>query len=350
MSTERIQTPLYLDCTFVCRNLAVVPELMGRSQDFKFRGRRIVIALPELSDVDVSQSDDPKANCQSWILVDDVQIPAEYNVYRIKMKVFLNEMPPIHPKMLVLNINQFELLEKAEQDTLNTICNENWKIAVEAYDYWLSVLRWATNSFKIGRSAVVGNASGRSPTLCAMEADKRVWAAPVIFNVEGVHRTSIEEWLIADSVLAAGKEIPPHVALLQDAQEYQQRRDHRRSIIDIAIACEIFLRSRVLSALPAGIPAAIMTSIESTNISQFVVKFFPDLLTADGKSEFKPLSKELTSLFDARNKIMHMDNNDRSTSDQCVRFIALAKKLFGLEKHISSHGVPLTEADPPAAM
>lgn len=117
-------------------------------------------------------------------------------------------------------------------------------------------------------------------------------------------------------------------------------------MIDIAIACEVFLRSRVLFALPAGIPAAIITSIESTNVSQFVAKFFPDLLNACGKSEFKPLSKELTSLFDARNKIMHMDNNERSTSDQCVRFIALTKKLFDLEKHFSPLEGPLSDAAP----
>lgn len=143
-STERVHTPLYLDCAFVCRNLAVVPEIMGRSHDFNFRGSRILITLPEVSDVDDSHSDDPKAICQSWLLVDGAHVPAEYNVYKIKLKVFLNEMQPIHPQMLVLNINQFAWLEQSEQVALNEICNDNWKVAVEAYEYWLSVLRWST--------------------------------------------------------------------------------------------------------------------------------------------------------------------------------------------------------------
>jgi len=346
ISTERIQKPLYLHCNFVCRNLAVVPQLLGRSHNFNFRGHRILITLPKLSDVDESHSDDPQANCQSWLRVDGVDIPAEYNVYRIDLKVFLNEIPQIHPQMLVLNINQFGLLENSEQAALNAICDANSRVAIEAYEYWLSMMRWSTKSFRIGRSAVVGNASGWSPTLCAVELDKKVWCAPNCLTVEGVHRTKNEEWETVSVVLAEGKEIPPHIGLLQDAQEYNRRRDHRRSMIDIAIACEVFLRARVLSALPQGIPAAIRTSIESTNISQFVSKFFPDLLTSTGKSKFSRLSKELTSLFDARNKIMHMDNNERATSEQCVRFIGLANKLFDLDNYIFSSGVPLPAASP----
>lgn len=294
-----------------------------------------MITLPGLTDVGESDCDNVKANCRSWYLVNGVQIPSEYNVYNIDLKVFLAERPKIHPQMLVLNIKQFELIEKSEQVALDEICNANAKLAIEAYEYWLSVLRWSTKSYRIGRSAVVGNASGWSPTLCAVERDKRVWCAPVCLRIEGEHRTKSEEWGIASAMLREGKEIPSHIALLQDAQEYCRRRDYRRSMIDIAIACEIFLRSSVLSALPKGISPTIMTSIESMNISQFVSKFFPDLLNADMKSKFKSLKEELTSLFDARNKIMHMDNNDRSTSEQCKRFLILADKLFDLKLNIS---------------
>jgi hypothetical protein len=338
MSVERIETPLYLHCDFVSRSLAVEPKLLGKAHDFNFRGQRILITLPELSDVDESDSNDPKVYCRSWLRVNGVDVPAEYIVRRIDVKVFLNESPKIHPEMLVLNINQYGLLEDSEQATLNTICEENSRTAIEAYEYWLSVLRWSTKSFRIGRTAVVDNASGWNPTLCAVNHNKRVWSgsASRVYKAEAVHRLRIEEWEAVDTILAEGKEVPPHIVLLQDAQEYNYRRDHRRSMIDIAIACEVFLRSRVLFALPNGISASIITSIESTNISQFVSKFFPEILTETGQTKYRPLVKELTSLFDARNKIMHMDNHERATSAQCERFIGLAGKLFDLDNHLST--------------
>jgi hypothetical protein len=243
----------------------------------------------------------------------------------------VTETPEIHPEMLVRNINQFGLIEKSEQLSLDRICDSTFELAVEAYEYWLSVLRWKTESYRIGRDVIVGNAAGTAPTLCTVEPHKKIWGAPIIVTFEGVHRTTVQEWDAAANILVVRKDIPPHIALLQDAQEYQRRTDYRRSIIDIAIACEVFLRSRVLSSLPNGITPAITASIESINISQFIAKFFPDLLDAKGKTEFKRLSKHLTSLFDARNKIMHMDNNERSTSEQCVKFIDLAKNLFNLD-------------------
>jgi hypothetical protein len=70
------------------------------------------------------------------------------------------------------------------------------------------------------------------------------------------------------------------------------------------------------------------------NISQYVTKFFSELLTEEGRALYQPLNKHLTSLFDARNKIMHMNNHERANSEQCIRFIELAKKLFDLDKFI----------------
>lgn len=331
MINDRIQTPLYLDSQFTCRNFAVHPELIGQRHQFVFRDRVVIVELPQIGDVKDHHANDPKAICQSWIKIEQQLIPTQYEIYCIEVKVYLVETPGIHPKMLVLNINQFEMLDASEQSLLDETCEENFAIAIEAYEYWLSVLRWKTKSFRIGRSAVVGNASGRTPTLCAVQPDKRVWGAPTFITAERTHLTTKSEWEAAAEALKILKIIPPHISLLQVGQEYHYLRDYRRSIIDVAIACEVFLRSRVVSSLPIGIAPAIRSTIEAVNISQFISKYFPDLLTPLGKIKFKKISKNLTSLFDARNKIMHMDNNERCSSAQCVKFIDLAEKLFELE-------------------
>jgi hypothetical protein len=337
MDNDRTQVPLQLWYQFKCDNFSVVPALMGQSHEFEIDGKRAKITLPNVNDLRDDDEDNSKVVCQSWFLIDEKQVPAAYVIRRIDVRIELSEVPNIHPDMLVLPVNQRELITEAEQETLNNLCNIYFDFAVTAYEYWLATLRWKTGVYMIGRTITADNASGWSPRLRTIKSDKEVWANSISINIEWKHETTEAEWIAAKESLQRGEEVPAHIVLLQASQEYHKRRDYRRSLIDIAIACEVYLRFRVLASLPAHTLQPVLSAVEAMNISQYVTKFFPELLSEQGKVEYKPINKELTSLFDARNKIMHMNNNERSNSAQCLRFIELAQRLFQLDDGPACH-------------
>jgi hypothetical protein len=313
---------------------------MGKSHEFEFAESRIIITLPNISEVGDVNSNQPKAVCQAWRPVNGEYIPSNYDIYRVQIKVISNAAPAIHPDMLNLNINQYDLIDKEEQQVLDDLGDSNFNIAVAAYEYWLAVLRWKTGDHQIGREDTIGNAAGKTPRLYTVDTEKAVWASMVVINFGASHKTTLEEWEASEVALKNNEKVPEHIILLQDAQENHQRLDYRRSLIDIAIACEIYLRFKVLSSMPEDLLPSLRVVIESMNINQYATKFFPEILDPDGKATYKSLIKELGSLFDVRNKIMHMHNNDRATSEQCVRFIELAKNLFQLDLNISLQSSP----------
>ena len=340
MTGNRTRIPLQLRCQFRCQRFAVLPALMGKSHEFDFAESRVIITLPNINEVGDSNSTQPKALCQAWRPVNGEYIPSNYDIYRIQIRVTSKATPAIHPDMLNLNINQYDLIDEEEQQVLNDLGNSNFDLAVAAYEYWLAVLRWKTGDHRIGRATSVGNAGGQTPRLYAVDTEKAVWASTVVINFGASHKTTLEEWEACEVALQNSEKVPEHVILLQDGQENHERLDYRRSLIDIAIACEIYLRFKVLSSMPKNLLPSLRLAIEVMNINQFATKFFPEILDIEGKAAYKSLSKDLASLFDVRNKIMHMHNNERATSEQCVRFIDLAKKLFQLDLNISLQSDP----------
>lgn len=333
MSAKKIPTIVYLDSQFFSRNFYVLPELMGQSHEFSFRGHPIMIELPPLESV--NKSDDAAATCHSWFVVDENKIPAQYSIHRIRVKVGVSNPLLLNPDMLIRPMKAFDLLNDEERLVLDDLVDETSAIAIDAYEYWLSILRWISDDYRIGRDAVVGNVTGRNPTLIVLESGKRIWAATVVIKLESERPIPGSAWSKAKNILVAGNQTPSYVSLLHEAKEYHRRGDFRRCLIDVAVSCEVFLRSQVLSSINPDLPTALATAIEQMNISQYVSKFFPEILDSEGKAKFKRIKEELTSLFAARNDIMHMHKNERSTSEQCLRFTDLASTLFMLDQYVT---------------
>lgn len=226
-----------------------------------------------------------------------------------------------------------DLIDSADQVRLEEIgvCANN--IASNAFEYWLSILRWKCDSHRIGRPVVSNNDSGWAAYLSDAKSSHDVWATTTTFRVVMDHIINAHEWNCIQIALEACEKVPTYINLLDDAREYHSRHEYRRSMIDLAIACEVFLRTFVLQQLPSKLDSDISTMISEVNISQYL-KFFPNFLNDDGKVKFKKIKENLTSLFDARNKIMHMAINDRATNENCLRFIDLTKNLFDLQKNL----------------
>ena len=127
---------------------------------------------------------------------------------------------------------------------------------------------------------------------------------------------------------------PTYALIRYDAQESLYHCDYRKSLIELAMACELFLRQMVLKRLPAKLSPTLVEAIEELNINQYVSRHFRGILSEAGTLEFGRLSKELNSLFSKRNKLLHMGESEPATIENCERFLKVARRLHNLESEI----------------
>jgi hypothetical protein len=88
-----------------------------------------------------------------------------------------------------------------------------------------------------------------------------------------------------------------------------------------------------LEAAPAALASEVGHGQVAIDVSKLLSSYVePYLAHALGANK---LTEKTLDSYCARNKIMHMHNNERATQDQCSRFIELANKLFDLDYHIN---------------
>jgi hypothetical protein len=334
MNSTRINIATYLEQIFHTTNLAIEPALLGNKHEFSFQGKKVVIQLPNLQSVSRSRGDDTSATWGYYRVIDGKDTPQQIKIHEIIVRVQLIERINVAPEMMTRPPNAFELMSEAEQSILNQTAEDAHEFAKEAFAHWTAVVRWVSRKFTIGRPFVSFGSIIHTPVLRVAENDHRIWAPPTVISVNGTPTLTQDIWDRAKENLNRSEPVPQYISLLQDAEYYAECNDYRRSIIEVAIACEIFLRQKVIESLPTTLSKNLSTAVEELNVSQYINKHFPALLSDAGQGEMKALKKDLTSLFDLRNKIMHMDNSERASAHECSRFCGMAWRLFSLINHI----------------
>ncbi|MGF6265033.1 hypothetical protein OKW49_005961 [Paraburkholderia youngii] len=315
-SWDRFSTP----------NLDIEYNLIGRSHTFSYMGATVILSLPNHERMGEGRDD---GYVHEWRTVDGGEnIPRKAFVFVADVCVQRGDGVALPAEVLERHPNAFDLISKDDQKTLNGLVVESSDIASNAFEYWLSIMRWKSGDYRIGRPGIP-NTTQWSTYLRESGSLKRVWIGPHVIQVPASHAVTENDWETVQLALQTSTEVPIHIKFFDDAQEAFGRHEFRRSIIDLAIACEIFMRTMVLRRIPSDLDPDVRVMLEEANINQYVRKFFPNLLTEEGKKRFKGLANDhLGSLFDARNKIMHMAEGTRATGENCFRFSRAAQTLF----------------------
>ena len=122
------------------------------------------------------------------------------------------------------------------------------------------------------------------------------------------------------------------IVLLQDAKHCIDVDDFRRALVDLCMACEVFLRSTVVDALPLGVQEDAVRLIEEANINQFISHLYPALLTDAAREQYKrSIKDDLQSLFSRRNKLMHVAELEGVNRQTCEKYQKAVDALFRLE-------------------
>ncbi|MBP7573036.1 MAG: hypothetical protein KA777_03575 [Rhodoferax sp.] len=293
---------------------------------FPFDRAEIEIQLPACKEVDRDNRHDQVAGVTSWSA--DGQ-PIKYEIYKVDVIVRLKQCIPLPAKVLDVTANAFELISEQQQRELEDISKEHGRLAESAIEYWLSVLRWKTDDYRISRPYFASGQGDWNVRLFDDTSQKKVWVQSSTAHAGGFHRVTHDEWLDTETHLTHKNSVPIYISLKHDAAKFLAIGDYRRSIIDLAVSCETFLRNTVLGTLPAQLNPALRSFIEEVNINRFVTNFLPSALKNDAAELYKKqLQPELVLLFKTRNKVMHQANNIAANAEDCAGFLGVLNKLF----------------------
>lgn len=312
---------------FKTRALALEPELMGSAISFVRDGFNITIKVPPLERVGEEHEDDAPASRGAWNSNTGEVI--YYHVHEIDVITLCPSEIALPDVVLTKRPNAYESIDSGTQAKLSSMAGAAEGVASSAFEYWIALLRWTTGSHRIGREVRVGSASGWSTYLHDSATDKPVWVQGSTFVIQGAHRVTVDEWRQALDHAVSAREPPMHVVLLGDARHCIDVGDYRRALVDLSVACEVYLRTVVLDSLPPGVQEEITRLIEEANINQFVAHLFPALLSGPAQQQYKKTTKpDLSALLARRNKLLHVAELEGATRESCERFRGAAEALF----------------------
>jgi hypothetical protein len=257
--------------------------------------------------------------------------PRNYEILKVDIEVSRGSRLVFPLEVLSQPPNAFELFSEAEQTHLNEVSSQYQQVAERTFEYWIRIVRWTCDDFRLGRDRSEGFHSGWGTRLADVETGKHVWIPTAIFHAQSYRTVSPQEWDAIQQSLSAGLYPLAYIEHKHDAEEYIERGDYRRALVDLAVACELFLRAMVIRRLPAELNDKFKKFIEDGNINQYVNQFFQEIVNEVGNRQFKKIQPELRSLFGRRNDLLHLGKADGSNRHLCERFLKATKELLALE-------------------
>ena len=310
--------------------LSVAPSLMGEAMTFNHKGSVVTVSIPPLSAL--GDLHDEKA----LVTRGAYHVGGEtfyFDIHAVDVETVCAAEMDLPASLLEQPNNAYGLIDKSQQQQLDQIAEQAGDLAASALDYWISLVRWVTGFCPVGREIRIGKESGWATYLHDQVSLKPVWAETRTLIVKAARHVTTEEWSRVQEHANASDVPPMHIVLLAEAKHCADEGDLRRAIVDMSVACEVYLRTAVLGVLPYGILPEALKQIENSNINQYIGQMFPALLTDEAKAEYKKsIKEELTSLFDRRNKIMHVAETGNLTHEHCVRYQQALQALFKLPR------------------
>jgi hypothetical protein len=328
MSKEKCKVEVKSWNRFKISSFAVEPEVLGNEHCFPFLDATVTVKIPTIDKVDRGKNYDNVATV-GWRA--DNNEPIDFRIYKVDVEVSIPVAAVLPEEALNRHPNAVDLFSQAEQNSLMKIAERHEDIAEKSFEYWVRMLRWLRDDSRIGRYEVGSFHSGWSTYLVNAETNKRFWASGQTFYAIGYKALNVGDWEKLQVELSKGTQPPIHMEFKLDAEERIKLGDYNRSLVDMAIACETFLRFVVFQHLPKELNSKLTEYIEEANISQYMNKFFPKVLDEATNKQFNKIKSNLFSLFERRNKLVHLGKSQGIDEQLCRKFLKTTQMLLSME-------------------
>jgi hypothetical protein len=311
---------------FITRNLSVAADVMGSVHEFDFETFHVKVRLPKQEDAQRDEGFDEVARLTSWKA--STKEPLVYDVAKVDVNVLHTGLINVPEEALSNPPNQYEHFTDRQKNTVEDMCNRFSGIAERAFQYWVEILRWVSSNAMIGQPDISGFESGWSTYLMDVSTGHRVWGSSHTIVVHLQSEITKEYWKKAEEHLNNGDTLPLHLRFFHDAKASKRNGQYEKAIIELAMACEIYLRYQVFEFIPESTPQELKKYIEEANINKYVSQFFNSLVPESKRSAYKKIAKDISSLMSRRNSYVHMGELHDADERLCCRFIDTTEELF----------------------
>jgi hypothetical protein len=315
---------------FITRDLVVSPELLGLACEFQFEKGRIRIEIPTADSLTDNEANDSALKISSYKEKNGRKIPVGIAVNSVDVLVYLNRRVNLPKEVLTRHPNPIDLLSREQQKLLDELTTTHYDVASRAFDLWVKTLRWKSGKGIIGRPEVHGFESGWSTYLLDKTTKWRFWATPLRLTITLHEPIALSVWNEVVKSLQLGQKPPVYIDLMFDGIEQFKLGDLQRSVVDLAVACESYMRARVRQNLPSGLTDVVLKYIDEAPIRRVLDNLFEDTLSNAQTRILKSIRSTLHQLFNARNDILHSGHKGDLKSDDCKKYIEATKKLIAI--------------------
>jgi len=298
--------------------------------EFKFDSYKVRIKLPLKRHLPTEPNKGELLTFNVYREVDGKKIPQRFWAHAVDVIVLVPEQVTVAKAILNQPPNAYGVVPESHQKQLDRVAENYTSIAEKAFDLWKRTLRWKCENSAIGRPEFTGHKSGWGTALTTQSTNQRIWIWHEVIRSKGSKPVTPEIWNHVESALQSGTRPPVFVELMFDAIEHMKLGDLQRATVDMAVACESYLRTLVGNSLPAGLNESVREYVDDANIRPVLTKFVPKILKEVERKELKKLQSTLHKLFNARNDIVHKGRLAELKPDDCERFLQATRKLLTL--------------------
>ncbi|MBA3756002.1 MAG: hypothetical protein H0X02_07165, partial [Nitrosomonas sp.] len=261
--------------------LGVESDLMGARHEFTFDGYEIKVILPTKDQADRTDGRDEVARANAW-KIDAPKDPFEFAILQVDVEVNIKEkviVPEGATDSMKVYIRTFDS-DPINKEKISNIAKKYAEISNKAFQYWLDLLRWSKNYPFFGKQKPSQpNSSGWGIYLQDMKTGNSVFNLhdPIFISLTPV--VTVAQWKLIQERLAKSIELPMHIKFKFDAQESMRIGNYERAIIELALACEIYVRRSYSDYLPKKqLHGEVIKHIEKASISHYLKHFFSQII------------------------------------------------------------------------
>jgi hypothetical protein len=295
-------------------NVDIPPALLGARFSVERDGRLVDLLLPSVDDIGK-----PEGNPRLQLTgshTDGDPAKNSYSVSRILFRIPTTgalDLPEHEPQNDSLGFK-----------TMFAVVEETAPIAHAVFNEWTRVIRWKCLNAWLARPE--DESSGWRGSLHDADTSERLLGTGSHTSTARWTKISVDAWIEAKQSMQDAVPSPIWFDLALDGQWHRDRGDLRRAVIDTAVACEVFLKSKVLDSLPLA-RAGLKAHLERASVSVFRERLFPEIIPFGKHSTWDGIKNTLGELFTARNGLMHNGHRELLAND-CQRFCAAAQTLL----------------------
>jgi hypothetical protein len=290
---------------FKSEGLAVAPDILGGTHHFDFEGKRVEVRLPREEHLNRGEGYDSLVECTTWF---KGHTPAYFDILRVDMLIDVSEEVELEEELLKTLPIREHLTSLSKMTFLDNTVEEHQSIAVRAFDYWIRVVRWKNDFWRIGQPEVYGYQSGWGTHLLVKGEEKHFWATGHTISVPGTKALTAEVWEAVQMALHEGLRPPTWFEFLYDAHQELEVGDKTGCILSLAIASETMFRRILEKQVPDAekIDPEFLEAISKMNVRTVMGHITKFSFWKNGEWKKYCNLVEIHKIFDHRDKIMHV--------------------------------------------